>query len=130
MTTSTAPSPLERIRRVYESEPCARTFEEDLWLHLAHGYVHSTPGLFVMGRPVRRQADYRDITNPAHRFTDPDSWWIHAAAGDVALLPVLLPYHLPWIGWERSNIPRFHLTERVLKLCETNPLLIGRFLVE
>src|SRR5689334_6772592 len=45
-------TPFLQAAAVYEREPCARTFEEDLYLHLMHGTVISTPEVFAMVRPV------------------------------------------------------------------------------
>ena len=49
-------TPLELALRVYQTEPCAHTFAEDLDAHLTNGYVFSTPDYFIMGRPVVRSA--------------------------------------------------------------------------
>ena len=113
---------MDLIRRVYETEPCPRTFERDLWLHLCGGCVFSTPDLFVMGRGVARSAPVAEIVDPSVIFDRErqDCWWVYAAAGDLARMPQLLPYPLPWIGWERKNVPRIWPIERVLELCEAN----------
>ena len=121
-TTQNPDPPSLRIRKVYETEFCPRTFDEDLQLHLSNGYVHSTPEVFVMGRPVWSQATYSEITNPGHRFMGPDAWWVYAAAGDLSQVAALLPYYLPLVGWERLNVPRFYDLNRVIQLCTIDPL--------
>lgn len=109
-------SPSMMASLVYRREPCARTFETDLFLHLAYGYVFSTPEAFVMGRPVRRDANINEIKNPAVEFNNPDAWWIYLASGNyLDLLFRFEPFPLPWYGWERQNVPRWYPRETVLK---------------
>lgn len=105
------------LEEVYSSEPCARPLIEDLILHLRFGYVRAEPGLFVMGRPVDRRAPYYEITDPRIGFSKPDAWWVYAALGQPRRLVELLPFPLPWIGYERKNEPRFLKTNRFIKLC-------------
>ena len=106
---------------VYQQEPCARTFAEDLSLHFYCGWIISTPAVFLMGRPVRRDAPYEQLTDPAVTFEQPDCWWIYLAAGKgVGEFWRHEPYPLPWIGWERRNTPRFYERERLKKLMILN----------
>jgi hypothetical protein len=111
-------SPVELAAAVYEQEPCARTFREDLEAHLLNGYVFSTPGCFVMGRPVCRSAAREDIVNPWVKFDEgeSDAWLVYLLAGNVAEAVRLLPYPLPRMGWERGNVLRFWPAERFLKI--------------
>lgn len=111
-------TPVELAAAVYTQEPCVRTFREDLEAHLLNGYVFSTPGSFVMGRPVCSSAPRGDIVNPWVRFekAESDAWLVYLMAGDVAEAVGLLPYPLPRMGWERGNVLRFWLTERFLKI--------------
>ena len=60
-----ASNPYAEARAVYDREPCRRTFNEDLELHLMNGLVFSTPEFFLMGRAVPRGACHADIINPA-----------------------------------------------------------------
>lgn len=92
-----------------------RTFQQDLQMHLAHGYVFSTPEEFLMGRPVVSAADPADIRNPDIIFDaeDCDCWHIHAYAtrnswpkkcrGLVEKVLRWMPYHLPLVSWDRKR---------------------------
>lgn len=112
-STNTTISPYDEAALVYQREPCARSFEEDLDLHLRFGYVFSTPHAFIMGRAVSRAGDPSDIVNPAFQFDAPDTWWIYLAAGDLREFFLREPYPLPWVGWEIRNKPRFYSMDRV-----------------
>lgn len=110
--------PIDRARLVYEQEPCARTFEQDLGLHLAYHVVHSDNTLFLMGRAVPRNAPLELIRDPEHIFSpgECDCWWVYLAAGEVNSFLYYMPYPLPWLGWERGNQPRFYETNKVQRL--------------
>jgi hypothetical protein len=101
--------PAEIAAGVYQREPCARSFREDLEAHLRNGYVFSTPEYFVMGRVVSSSAPPEEIVDPWIRFAeaDADAWLIYLLAGDVRKAFEVLPHPLPRIGWERSNALRF-----------------------
>lgn len=109
---------MELAAAVYTQEPCVRTFREDLEAHLLNGYVFSTPGSFVMGRPVCSMAAREDIVNPWVRFdkAESDAWLVYLMAGDLAEAVRLLPYPLPRVGWERGNVLRFWPAERFLRI--------------
>ncbi|HWB05284.1 MAG TPA: hypothetical protein VG796_19785 [Verrucomicrobiales bacterium] len=108
-------SPYLQAAAVYEQEPCARTFEHDLFLHFLHGTVWSTTDGFVMLRPVRRDWPLAWLHDPAR--TDPagDAWWIWLLAGNPSRLWSLHPPK-PWIGFERKNVPRFYPFHRLSRL--------------
>lgn len=97
---------------VYENEPCQRSFYEDLALHLENGYVLSTPKAFVMGRRVDRQAPAEHLLDPARVWESGDCWWVWLASGDLRDVLGLMPFPLPWIGFERNNRPRFYRLDR------------------
>lgn len=103
-------SPVELAAAVYSSEPCARTFKEDLEASLLHGHVHCTPELFVMGRAVVSTAPRDEIVNPWHVFQADkcDAWMIYLAAGNLAKALAFVPFALPLICFERSNSLRFY----------------------
>lgn len=107
-------TPLTLAMAVYESEPCARTFEEDLWHHLVHGYVVSTPEAFAMVRIVNRHWPIDLLRQPWQ--TDPagSMWWIWSLAGDLSVAARWLPAPLEWIGFERENVPRFYRCARFI----------------
>lgn len=103
-------TPVEKAAAVYNSEPCARSFKEDLEAHLINGYVFSTPELFVMGRAVDSSAPYALVTDPWHVFPPEccDAWLCYLAAGDLRKMPDVIPYELAKIGFERKNILRYY----------------------
>lgn len=109
-------TPVEQAAKVYETEDCPRTFGEDVEAHLLCGYVFSTPTVFAMGRPVRRDVLASTIVNPYVMFPkdDCDAWLVYLVAGDLREALGYLPYPLPWIGWERGNVLRWYRTERLL----------------
>lgn len=103
-------TPFEQAKAVYEAEPCARSFDEDLQWHFLNGYVFSTPTYFVMGRPVCSKAAHDLIVNPAITFPmdDCDCWHLYLMAGDMPAIFQLAPYHLPLVSFERRNELRFY----------------------
>lgn len=100
-------TPVERAAAVYQQEPCARAFQEDLEAHLLNGHVFSTPEVFVMGRMVDSRAPAEEIVNPWVKFDNGDAWLVYLLAGDPGKALALLPRELPRIGWERGNVLRF-----------------------
>ena len=110
-------SPYERAKRVYELEPCARTFAEDLDAHLLHGWVLSTPHSFVMARPVPRGAPPEAIVNPWNNWPrhECDSWFVYLFAGYLAPALDWFPWHGQWIGFERRNDLRFYDFDQAMR---------------
>lgn len=102
-------SPFQQAAAVYDREPCARSFAEDLELHLLNGWVASSPGYFVMARPVPSAADLERVRDPAWLWPaeDCDAWWIYLAAGDLAAACRCIPFPLEFMGFERKNQSRF-----------------------
>jgi hypothetical protein len=100
--------PILRARAAHEADGSIRTFDEDLRLHLLHGYVYSDPECFVMGRPVDHRAPPEFQVDPAITHVDPDCWLVYLAAGPMHKMLRLLPYELPWIGFERNNVLTHH----------------------
>ena len=98
-------APILEAAKVYEREICARTFSEDLELHLVSGYVVSTPDIFIMGRPVKHNAEPALIVDAAHPFArkDWDCWHIYTMAGDIKQCWGYYPFPLPFVSWERNN---------------------------
>ena len=107
-------TPVEHAAQVYQSEPCARTFAQDLEAHLLHGYVFSAPAFFVMGRAVKKNAPEWLILRPDKRILNPDAWLVWLCAGDMGEALKHLPYPLPWIGFQRKNVLRWYPAERFL----------------
>src|SRR5215212_4565714 len=93
-------SPLARAARVYRSEWCRNTFEEDLAWHLENGYVLSTPEAFLMGYPESDEEHGR-------------YWHVSLMAGHIMAAITLTPYYLPWLAFERRNVLKFYRTDRL-----------------
>lgn len=110
-------SPYEKAKGVWLREACARTFDEDLRLHLVGGFVFSTPDFFVMGRGVNSKADPRLIVNPAVSFGRElqDAWHVYLMAGNMAKAWDILPYPLPMFSLERKNELRFYRFEDIAR---------------
>ena len=108
-------SPVQRAKNVYFWEPCVRTFQEDLELHLINGYVFSTPEFFIMGRGVKRDAPQDQIVDPSYCFPreEQDCWHVYLMSGDVRKVWDILPYSLPFISFERKNELRFYKSEDI-----------------
>ena len=105
--------------KVYDTEPCARTAQEDIELHLRYGYVISYPRFFVMGRPVNFAATYEEITSPWVVHEAPNGWFIYLFSGDMATALTHFPYPLEFAGWERNNKLRFYPLEKVVKYAKS-----------
>ena len=108
-------TPFHRAAEVYKREPCAVPFEHDLFMHLLHGYVISTPQVFAMLREVSRDFTADDMRDPGKTAPGGDCWHVWLAAGDVsALLGMLSPKK--WVAFERLNTPRVWEYERISRL--------------
>lgn len=107
-------SPIDQLIDYYNKDPGIRTFPQDLYLHLRHGYVISTPGLFVMGRPILVDYTHEQLCDISLIPEHPDCWLVWAAAGahprDILRQ---MPYYLPYVGWQRRNKFRFYLTTQL-----------------
>jgi hypothetical protein len=101
-------TPYQKARQVYETEECARTFEEDLVAHFDHGHVISTPELFLMFRPVDSIGRQEEITDSQISFRNTDTWHVYLAAGDASQFSSHFPYPLPFVSFERKNVLRFY----------------------
>lgn len=88
-------SPLADAARVYRDEWCRNTFEEDVAWHLEHGYVFSTPSVFLMG------------------YQENDRWHVSLCAGDVSSALSLMPFYLPYVSFERRNVLKVYKTDRI-----------------
>lgn len=117
-------TPIERAAAVYQTEPCARTFVRDLELHFLHGYVVSTPQLFMMGRPVCRCWPHARIVDPSFNIrARRNCWHVYLASGDLARMFDLMPFPLLFISFERMNALRIYRTDalrrRITKLSKS-----------
>lgn len=81
-------------------------FTKRLEANYRDGFVFSTPTYFIMGRPILD--DPRALGG---------AWFCEAASGDTSAMWTILPYPLPWIGWERFDSRlRFHRTSEIRRL--------------
>jgi len=110
-------TPVERAAAVYDREPCARTFREDLEAHLLHGFVFSTPSYFIMGRPVDGNSTQKLICNPWVSFPSPDCWHVYLYSGHLSDAFANIPYILPFVSFERNNILTKHPLANIQRKC-------------
>jgi len=115
--------PVELAAEVYQREGCARSFREDLELHLLNGFVFSTPEFFAMGRPVVKGADKALIVNPAELFPDAacDCWHVYLFSGAMTQAFNVIPWELPWFSFERGNELRFYPVSSIRRLSGAFP---------
>ena len=109
--------PVTLAKRIYETEPCARSFEEDFILHWNNPYaiVHKDAHNLGFAYPVNKDDPYEVITNPQHISSAPNCWWIYLLVGDFRALAHNLNPHYDFVGWERNNEPRFYKLAQLLR---------------
>jgi len=118
--------PYVAARAIYDKEWCARSFDEDLGLHLHGGLVFNTPDFFLMGRCVPSGAPPDEIVDPAYLFTPSlcDCWHVHVLAGDAREAWSILPYPMRWMSYQRNNVLRIkplRTMQRLLSLSKITP---------
>lgn len=117
-------SPLDLAASVYDSEPCARTFAEDVEAHFCNGHVISTPDIFILARLVSRGATAEQIVNPWVSFPPHlcDTWHVYLAAGDLSKILQYCPEPKEWVAFERKNVLKFRRFQSIAKWI-TSPTL-------
>jgi hypothetical protein len=111
-------TPVEQAAAVYEREPCARSFREDLEAHLLHGVVVSTPEFFCMGRPVLACANREQIVDPWYNdFPIWDCWHLYLWAGPMMSAFQQATYPLTFVSFERKNRLRVYRWESIYAAC-------------
>jgi hypothetical protein len=117
-------TPFDQAAQLYERFSCTATFAEHLEWYLQHGYVFSTPQLFLMGRPVELSSFHHEKLlqhDPAHC----DCWYVHLFAGDLSSWT--WPYPLPYLAWHRMKDAsrgrqlRVYPAERIVSCTHANP---------
>lgn len=111
--------PSDQMWKLYNSDP-RKGCEEAQWdieMHMAYGYLISTPKFIAMARPVRKDWPHERIADI--RQTEPretaDCWFIWLLCGNMKEAVKHLPYSLPWIGFARRGKPaRFVEASRML----------------
>lgn len=113
----------------YALHPQQQSFAWYVQWHFVHGFVFATPEFFIMGRHVRKDAGEQAVCEPTSLFSkdESDTWYLHAASGDMQKAWSILPWALPWIAFERTRGGKRELqifaTDRLRELCgaETSP---------
>jgi len=110
--------PFELAKKLYLKHD--RSFFEDFDLHLSDpsASLVSTPNSFVLCRPINLYQEYKLNKGP-FSTNHPDCLWIYVLTGSFKedLLRILAKEnykHLPYIGWERNNKPRYYSTKKIL----------------
>lgn len=104
-------SPYARMAQKYADNPQERPFSYYVVWHMMHGFCFSTPEFFIMGRLATK----RFIEENPIQFlwnakpNDPDTWYVHAASGDLSKAWSILPYPLPWLAFERLRNGKLEL---------------------
>lgn len=117
-------TPLEQAQRLYVTQPCGRTFEQDVATFLRIGVVFSTGTAFLMAKPVPSP-----MVSTSFIYADPeavadrsicDTWLIWIAAGDMGEFFRFAPFRLDWLAWARKGVIRWHSFNRTERLCNTS----------
>jgi hypothetical protein len=93
-------TPAEKAKAVCER--AGGNFREIVEAHMMHGFLFSTPELFLATRPVPSCGDISDLQASWPR-EECDAWFVWAGVGDWAALLRLMPYELPLVGWYRAG---------------------------
>lgn len=116
-------TPFEQIEAQYLARPRQEPFFSYIDWHLRHGFVFSRPDFFMMGRPVLRAAPPEMILDPRCLFAREicDTWYLHAAAGNMGQMWAIQPWPLPWFCWTRLHDEQSELifcsATRLKRLC-------------
>ena len=123
---------IEVLRELYRSSNATRTPEEDIALHLAHGYLIKTPDYIVMGKAVVRWMSDEELRNPAIKMPEsimPDAWYVYCMVGAACNFLSFEPFHLEYVGWHRRGKLRWYKTRMIQEKCKTlTPFLTESFL--
>ncbi len=115
-------SPYEQAYDLYMAHnPTEQSFSWYCGWHMQNAFLYSTPEFFIMGRPAIKQSLENIGPTLAHeRF--PDTWFIHCMAGNMRGAWTILPYYLPWVGFQRWHggelCLTIVLTDRIRNLTE------------
>lgn len=96
-------SPFERMVQLHEREPEAQPFGDYVAWHLRHGFVFSTPEVFLMAVAVVKTELRNGRHPPQVALAKPDCWLVSSLAGDLAAAWALEPYPLPWFAFTRRR---------------------------
>jgi hypothetical protein len=93
-------TPFERAARFYSDQD---RLTEVVEAHFLHGYVISTPEIFVVARrvvslwPDEMLADIRRVD------PDGDCWHVELFAGDMEAVLAAMPFPLPFVSFHRRD---------------------------
>jgi hypothetical protein len=99
-------SPFERMTEAFGEAGFSDEFTPDLWRHLQHGYVVSTPKAFAMARPVWSHWDADRLADIEQTDEGGDCWYIWALSGDLVEAAQWLPSPKKWLAFARRGSPR------------------------
>lgn len=111
-------TPYQQAQAVYEREPCARSFHEDHFHHLQHGFVYSSPTCFAMCREVSSAWGADKMLAPWEVEPGGDCWFVWMLAGDAREAIGRLPHVKPFIAFEKRCKVRLRTREQVMRLAE------------
>ena len=103
-------------QRVYETEPCARSFHEDHWHHLQHGFVYSSPTSFAMCREIESSWSADLMLQPWVTSPGGDCWFVWMLAGDASEAIGVLPHRKPFIAFEKRGVVKVRTHDEVMRL--------------
>lgn len=105
-------SPYDRAAALYSSE---QAFLADLYAHLTHGYVLSTPRVFAMFRPVQSDWTPERINDLTVTAPDGDGWLIWCLAGDPLEMMGILTQK-KFIAYAREGVLSWRNHDRLRRL--------------
>ena len=124
---------IERLRELYSRSNAVRTPEEDISLHLEHGYLIKTPDYILMGKRVVRWMSDEELKNPmvaAPKGIQSDAWYIYLFCGSACNFLSFEPFPLEYVGWHRRGILRWYHTKTIQAKCRHMiPFLTESFLI-
>ena len=99
-------TPWDKALRLYAVTGNNDTLGADIWLHLSHGYVVSTPEAFAMVRPVWSHWPREWLDDVARTDAGGDCWYIWCLTGSLAVAASWLPAPKKWLAFARRGSPR------------------------
>ena len=92
----------QSLAALYAEKGSGWSFEETVSWYRLHGFVFDEPELFLMGRPVIKEAGEDAICSPTIFDSQmANCWYVHAFQGDIAKVWHYVPWQLPWICFDR-----------------------------
>lgn len=88
------------------------------------GTIIETPELILWGIPhsmnlISLQGNNVKIPRRPVYYNRPDAWFIWLCAGDVSLIPAVIPYPLEWVVFARRNRLRAYKFRELVKNLST-----------